>query len=117
MSTTVTGLDGAEIDVDQTPYQRVLDMIEAASTPDSPWTAKNHLAQDAGAADLERGFVQTAVDDAVSRGDAFGWHGLVAAMDVDVLRAIVEKELEADITRQVLVGNLNAAIQEVKAGE
>lgn len=51
--------------------------------------------------------LQEAWEDLVAEGTLFSWKGLTAPGDEEHLRAIIEAELEAGITRKILIGKIN----------
>lgn len=79
------------------------------------WTAKRRLNEDGRKFSVHYSPEEIAggADSLVADGELFGWHGLLAPMTKRSIRAIIENERKATITRSVLVGKANAALQEV----
>jgi hypothetical protein len=78
------------------------------------WTGRSRMRSD-GSKDespLDRGGVDTALDSLISSREVYEWHGLLAPADEDHLRAIIENERMSDTPRRLLIGNVNAWLQE-----
>lgn len=98
-------------DDEQSAYEWVLEDAHTPRAADNgPWTSEDHLIQQ-GVKAKHGGFTRDEIKDAIStalvRNELLSWHGLLAPVEEDVLRRIIEAEKEADITRKILVGKVN----------
>lgn len=82
------------------------------------WTSPKRIKQDGVKASVpySRGDLEAEVNAAIDDGDLLAFAGLVAPVTPDHLRAIIQAERDADITRKVLVGKCNRLLQESKEG-
>ncbi|WP_435143845.1 hypothetical protein [Halobaculum sp. P14] len=76
------------------------------------WTGKQHLKADTHHTDeLERDDVGSVIEELVADGSLVYWHGLVAPATDEHLRAIMENEGLADVSRSALVALCNRLLQ------
>lgn len=81
------------------------------------WSARSWVKREARqepAIETER--IGGAIDQAVEADELLSWHGLLAVRDRETLLGIVEEERDAEITRKILVGKCNEALQELSEG-
>lgn len=83
------------------------------------WTSHRRLASggERWSTPHSRDMVERATNALISRGRLFSWHGQVCPTDPDHLRAVIEAERNADVTRQILIGKANRVIQEQNGDE
>lgn len=83
------------------------------------WTGRTRMRSD-GSKDqspLDRDGVDAALDHLIASRRVYEWHGLLAPADEDHLRAIIENERMSDTPRRLLIGDVNAVLQELDGGE
>ncbi|OLZ39124.1 hypothetical protein A6E15_19365 [Natrinema saccharevitans] len=73
------------------------------------WTGQSRLKQEAskGNVPCSRDEISEAVDRLLEADRVVSWHGLLAPATDEHLAAIIENEVEADVTRSLLVGKAN----------
>lgn len=98
------------IEPENDPILRVID--ESTST-DDPWTSRQHIKQELRKTGSIGEYSQEMMNVLIQSKDVFYWHGLVAAKDPKILRAIIKQERDSTITRKILIGQANRALQEV----
>ena len=97
-------------------YQWVLATASEQTTESDPWTSERYLVQEG--RKPKHGHTKTEVRDAISQAkvanDLIGWHGLLAPATPGHLQEIIEAELDADITRRILIGKCNRYLQHAR---
>lgn len=70
------------------------------------WTGTKRLKQEASKNNIDctKSELEDAVAALVGEGSLITWHGLLAPANVDHVRAVIENECQAEITRNLLVG-------------
>lgn len=90
------------------------------ATPGCLWTSDGRLVADA-RKDKHEGITPEAVRAELDRlkeaDEVMHWCGLLAPVDVEHLRAIIEREVTASITRRLLVKRANRLMQQARAEE
>lgn len=98
----------------------VLDTVDdTLQLKDDLWSSRSHVLQEAVKTTVghEKAAVREAIQRAIANDDLFHWHGLLAPADPDHLRAIIEYEQQADITRKLMVGEINKLLARLNGGE
>lgn len=93
--------------------EAVDDALLELSTPEEPWTTRKAVR----AKTRERGFPLDASKQVASElediDSAFVWFGFILRADSEVLQSAIEMEAEADVPRNILLGQLNERVQEL----
>lgn len=104
--------------VDDRLFQVVVELTEP--TPDgiqdaggNIYTSAEYLKQESskGNVPCSRDQVGDAIDRLIESGRLFSWHGLLAPVTDEHLTAIIENEREAEISRTLLIGNVNRILE------
>lgn len=87
--------------------QWVLDTVDEQTSVDDPITSKGQLKQRIRNYEHDVDDVIAAADELVAEDELFGWHGILAPTDDDILKAIIERERQFDLKRQLLIAKCN----------
>ncbi|MFC6975697.1 hypothetical protein ACFQL1_15140 [Halomicroarcula sp. GCM10025709] len=111
----VTATDGGR-DVREWIRERVEARIDLDDPSDqyNPWTSKYHLRQDIEHGEFGRDEVLDACDEMARDGEFLYWHGWITPKREDALTAVIQAEKAADVTRQILIGKCNRALQALR---
>lgn len=116
--------DAADTDLDDQPeqdvYQFVLATVEdTLGGNDKPlWSSRTQVLGEAvkSTNDFDKPAARAAISRAIANDDLFHWHGLLAPADPDHLRKIIQAEQQADITRKIMIGQINKLLKRLKEG-
>lgn len=83
------------------------------------WTSKNRIKQSGSgeSTPYSSANIQTAIEKLVEEGELVEWSGLIAPGNKEHIRAIIRNEAQASAPRSILVGKMNAHIQDLNESE
>lgn len=115
MATDAQSADGTETDIREWIRERIESHIDLGEPThqDDPWSSKYHVRQDIQYGEFGRDEVVAEIMAMVDDGELILWHGYVAPRRPEVLQAIIEAEHQTPVTRKILVGKCNRALQDL----
>lgn len=99
-----------------TPREFTREYVEDHTSVDSPWTSVRSVEYAARKekSGVDRSDIRPAVDEMLDDETLYGWFGLITLSEEELLSAIVQQEARADITRKMMVGELNTRLKSVR---
>jgi hypothetical protein len=110
-SKSETEQDESPSDID--PF--ISDFVGDCVSVDEPWMSKNRIVSEARKHDdLDHRDVSSAIQRL--NGDAIvHWHGLVTSTEPDVVRQLIQDEVDSRVTRKTLIGRFNVVLEDCDA--
>lgn len=114
----------AEREAARVAYDRVVETLRQQTGGSQPAAiAEAHLRQvccSSGSLDVRSdggGSYESALRAAIEQGDVVEWHSQLVLAEEELLRAAIEEEVEAEITRKAWIGTLNTALAGIEDGD
>lgn len=87
----------------------ILEAIHEFVDADDPWTSRERIRDWARktTTDVDLEVAERVIRALIRENEIVYWHGLVMPADTELLRTAIEREIEAETTRKILVGKLN----------
>jgi hypothetical protein len=89
----------------------VLETVSDLSTPDDPWTSPQAVVQEGRTEGYDKAALKSTLARLVADEQIFSWHGPITAMEDDVLRGVIEHELEQEEPRKIMIGVINRILR------
>lgn len=98
-------------------YESVLSKIDHNTGGEQPaMVPKTSINQLVSHSNLSHEQARAAYKRAKERGAVFEWKGQVCLRDEPSLLAVIEDEMQSDVTQKAVIAKANAALQEVRDG-